>query len=61
MFARFLPTIRPICYNQQHLVRLLSAQASPNNREKGVVKRFSKEKGFGFISKTSDGTDYFVQ
>jgi len=32
-----------------------------NNRETGVVKRFSKEKGYGFISKNSDGTDCFVQ
>jgi len=31
-----------------------------SNRETGIVKRFSKEKGYGFISKNSDGTDCFV-
>lgn len=52
---------------QQHFIRLLStSEASPkenmsSNRETGIVKRFSKDKGYGFISKNSDGSDCFVQ
>jgi CspA family cold shock protein len=39
----------------------ISTENITNNRETGIVKRFSKEKGYGFISKNSDGTDCFVQ
>lgn len=34
--------------------------AAKNNRETGIVKRFSKEKGFGFIRRDKDGSDAFV-
>ena len=30
------------------------------NRETGIVKRFSKQKGFGFIRRDKDGSDAFV-
>ena len=65
--ARLLTSVRPIYNYKHHFLRLLSTVEAmtnenfSNNREKGVVKRFSKEKGYGFISKLSDGTDYFVQ
>ncbi|CAF1138863.1 unnamed protein product [Didymodactylos carnosus] len=36
-----------------------SQQTVPQGRHVGTVKRFSKEKGFGFIRKT-DGTEIFV-
>jgi CspA family cold shock protein len=67
IFARLLTSVRPMNNYQQHFLRLLSTtepistENVSGNRETGVVKRFSKEKGYGFISKTSDGTDYFVQ
>jgi hypothetical protein len=67
IFARLLTSVRPISNYQQHFIRLLSTAetiATPDNssnRETGIVKRFSKEKGYGFISKNSDGSDYFVQ
>jgi len=65
--VRLLTVFRPTHNYQHHLLRLLSTAESSstqnmsNNRETGVVKRFSKEKGYGFISKNSDGTDCFVQ
>lgn len=59
--------VRPIrlVQNYQHqFLRLLGSTAAEtanaNSREKGVVKRFSRERGYGFISKQSDGTDCFV-
>jgi len=68
VFVRLLTSVRPIQNYQQHFLRLLSTtesipteNISNNNRETGIVKRFSKEKGYGFITKTSDGTDFFVQ
>jgi hypothetical protein len=62
MFLRLLTSVRPIHNCQQHFLRLLSTTDSiSSNRETGIVKRFFKEKGYGFISKNSDGTDCFVQ
>jgi len=67
IFNRLLTSVRPIHNYQQHFRRLLSTIESPdvtpnlsNTRETGIVKRFSKEKGYGFISKNSDGTDCFI-
>ena len=67
IFARLLTSVRPINNYQQHFLRLLSTtepistENLSGNRETGIVKRFSKEKGYGFITKNTDGTDYFVQ
>lgn len=48
---------------QFHSARLIAAEdaaeGSAPAREQGTVKWFSKEKGFGFISR-ADGTDVFV-
>lgn len=40
-------------------VRMFSDAPAEESREQGTVKWFSKEKGFGFISR-ADGTDVFV-
>jgi hypothetical protein len=67
IFNRLLTSVRPINNYQQHFLRLLSTTepvSTPdmsNHRETGIVKRFNKEKGYGFIAKNSDGTDCFVQ
>lgn len=67
---RLVSSIRSVQNYQHQFIRLLSSAttAEPiqtettnsNSREKGVVKRFSREKGYGFISKQADGTDCFV-
>ena len=67
IFIRLIRSVRPMQNYQQHFIRLLntnesiSKEQTSTNRETGFVKRFSKEKGYGFISKNSDGTDCFVQ
>ena len=67
IFVRSLISNRPIYNCQQYVLGLLSRSKSmsienhSNNREVGIVKRFSKDKGYGFITKTNDGIDYFVQ
>ena len=51
-WSRYFPTA----------IRGLSAvvDGAKKNLETGIVKRFSKEKGFGFIRRDKDGTDAFV-
>ncbi len=67
VFARLLTSVRPVHHYPQHFLRLLSTTESmakentPTDRQTGVVKRFSKDKGYGFISNSGDGTDCFVQ
>ena len=64
---RLVASVRLLNTSQRHCLRFLSTAdtdatpAASSNRETGVVKRFNKEKGYGFIAKNSDGTDCFVQ
>ena len=67
VFARLLTSVRPVHHYPQQFLRLLSTTESiakenaSTDRQTGVVKRFSKDRGYGFISNSSDGTDCFVQ
>ena len=67
IFSRLLPSIRSANTSQRSVLRLLSSMkeeapaTASTDRQKGTVRRFSKEKGYGFITKESDGTDCFVQ
>lgn len=58
MLSTIFSRLRLVNPSHYYGLRLLTTASA---REAGVVKRFSKEKGYGFITKKSDGTDHFVQ
>lgn len=60
LFKHLIIRQHNVLRSQSRKLSTVKDAAKPDIRDTGIVKRFSQNKGYGFIKRHSDGNDIFV-